>query len=60
MKPYPVVVATGFKDQNPLSGILRQPVGEDAATRAGADHDIVEIPLEPLHNSLTSNAFSCP
>jgi hypothetical protein len=47
MKPDPVVVAAGLQDQHAVVGIGRQPVGHDAARRARADDDIVEITLEP-------------
>ena len=52
VKPDPVVVAAGLQDQDALGWVGRQPVGHDAAGRARADHDIVEITFKPFRHSL--------
>jgi len=48
VKPDPVVVAAGFQEQHTGVGIGRQPVGDDAARGARADH--AEIGCQKLRH----------
>ena len=40
--PHVAVVAAGFQEQHAVAARCGQPVGKDAARRAGADHDVIE------------------
>ena len=48
MKPDPVVAAAGFEHEHAPVAIGRQPIGQDAAGRAGADDDVVVFALDRL------------
>ncbi len=43
VKPDPVVAPARFQQQDPVAGVRRKPVGEDAAGRTGADDDVVVL-----------------
>src|SRR6202012_5691963 len=58
MKPNPIVISAGLEHQHALAGIGRKPVGKEAAGRARAYDDIVELALDRLrlrHRSLPPN-----
>ena len=46
VKPDPVVMPAGFQQQHALFGIGGQAVGDDAAGRARAHHDIIVIAVQ--------------
>jgi hypothetical protein len=41
VKPDPVVAAARFENQDALAGVGGEPIGQNAAGRAGADDDVV-------------------
>ena len=46
VKPDPVVAAAGFQQQHAVFRIGRQAIGQHAAGRTGAHHDVVELALD--------------
>ena len=53
VKPYPVVMPAGFQQQHALPGIGRQPIGQHAAGRTRAHHDIVIVAVK-IHRAIPS------
>jgi len=43
MNPQAAVARTGFEQGNAMAAAFGQPVGDDAAGRAGAHHDEIEL-----------------
>ena len=43
MKPDPVVAAAGFQQQHAIARVLAQAIGKNAARRAAADNDVIEL-----------------
>ncbi|MGY3364782.1 hypothetical protein ACVWZL_001907 [Bradyrhizobium sp. GM2.4] len=54
VEPDPVVVAAGFEEEDAIAGIGRQPVGDDAARRAGPNDNIVKLTFEPPWHSAST------
>ena len=48
VKPDPVVAAAGFENEHALAGVGGQPIGQNAAGRAGADDDVVVFAFDRL------------
>ena len=48
MKPDPIVAAARFEHEHALVGVGGQPVGQQAAGRAGADNDVIVVALDRL------------
>ncbi len=46
VEPDPIVAAAGLEQQHAHAGIGGEPVGQQAAGRAGADDDVVELALD--------------
>ena len=58
MEPDPIVATAGLDEENAVSGIAAQPIGEHAAGRAGADDD--EVVGFRAHGATAQQATSRP
>jgi hypothetical protein len=62
VNPDVTVVAAGFDEQHAMAAGFGEPVGEHAAGRSGADHDIIKprFVRNPCHAvSLHSHCYNC-
>lgn len=60
VEPDPVVVAAGLQNEDAVLRISREPVGDDAAGRAGADDNVVKLTFEPSWHSASTRMAIMP
>jgi hypothetical protein len=49
VQPHPIIASACFQKQYAAVGIARQPVGKNAARRAGTDDDVVVLSVQSRH-----------